>query len=67
MKTLSVVIPAYNEESGIAEIVHRVLDVDDGLREEHVELLEVLKEMGIDDANDSKTDLVRVNRGSDKS
>ena len=32
-----------------------------------IELLEVLKEMGKDDANDSKTDLVRANRGSDKS
>ena len=42
MKTLSVVIPAYNEESGIAEIVHRILDTDEGLREASVELLEVL-------------------------
>ena len=42
MKTLSVVIPAYNEESGIAEILHRVLAVDEGLREVQVELLENL-------------------------
>ena len=42
MKTLSVVIPAYNEESGIAEIVHRVLAVDGELEKVNVELLEVL-------------------------
>jgi glycosyltransferase involved in cell wall biosynthesis len=42
MKTLSVVIPAYNEENGIAEIVHRVLAVNEDLRKEQVELLEVL-------------------------
>ena len=29
--TLSVVIPAYNEEGGIADIVHRVLAVRDDL------------------------------------
>ena len=33
MTTLSVIIPAYNEEQGIAEIVHRVLAVKDKLAE----------------------------------
>ena len=42
MKTLSVVIPAYNEESGIAEILHRVLAVDEELGKAQVELLEIL-------------------------
>jgi len=31
MTMLSVVIPAYNEEAGIAEMVHRVLAVEDSL------------------------------------
>lgn len=42
MTTLSVVIPAYNEESGIAEIVHRVLGIRDGLAEVDVQNLELL-------------------------
>lgn len=42
MKTLSVVIPAYNEENGIAEIAQRVLSVKDGLRAVGVELAELL-------------------------
>ena len=32
MNTLSVVIPAYNEESGIAQIIERVLPIRAGLR-----------------------------------
>ena len=42
MKTLSVVIPAYNEEDGIAEIAERVLSVQDDLRAAGVELAELL-------------------------
>lgn len=42
MTTLSVVIPAYNEEDGIAEIVHRVLAVEDGLKDVGVSDLELL-------------------------
>jgi glycosyltransferase involved in cell wall biosynthesis len=42
MTTLSVVIPAYNEEDGIAEIVERVLSVEDELKEAGVADLELL-------------------------
>jgi hypothetical protein len=42
MKTLSIVIPAYNEESGISDIVHRVLAVDDDLQKVDVDLVEIL-------------------------
>ena len=42
MTTLSVVIPAYNEENGIAEIAGRVLSVKDDLHEAGVENLELL-------------------------
>jgi len=42
MTTLSVVIPAYNEEDGIADIVRRVLSVRDGLKEVGVSELELL-------------------------
>lgn len=42
MTTLTVVIPAYNEENGIATIVHRVLAVRDSLRSANVEGLELL-------------------------
>lgn len=42
MTTLSVVIPAYNEEKGIAEIAGRVLSVKDKLNEAGVEDLELL-------------------------
>jgi len=42
MTTLSVVIPAYNEEDGIAEIVQRVLAVEDDLKKVGVGSLELL-------------------------
>jgi glycosyltransferase involved in cell wall biosynthesis len=42
MTTLSVVIPAYNEENGIAEIAGRVLSVKDDLHKAGVEDLELL-------------------------
>ena len=42
MTTLSVVIPAYNEENGIAEIAGRVLSVKDDLKKAGVEGLELL-------------------------
>ena len=42
MASLSVVIPAYNEEKGIAEIVHRVLSVRQDLEKAGVPLLELL-------------------------
>ena len=52
MTTLSVVIPAYNEESGIAEIAHRVLSVRDALADVGVEHLELLV---VDDGSQDKT------------
>lgn len=42
MATLSIVIPAYNEENGIAEIVHRVLAVRPDLEKAGFPLLELL-------------------------
>ena len=42
MTTLSVVIPAYNEEQGIAEIASRVLSVEPDLKKVGVDQLELL-------------------------
>lgn len=42
MTTLTIVIPAYNEEKGIAEIVHRVLAIKDDLRQASIDQLELL-------------------------
>ncbi|RMF47690.1 MAG: glycosyltransferase family 2 protein [Anaerolineae bacterium] len=42
MTTLSVVIPAYNEEDGIAEIMNRVLAVEKDLADVGVQALELL-------------------------
>jgi glycosyltransferase involved in cell wall biosynthesis len=42
MTTLSVVIPAYNEEAGIAEIAQRVLAIKDDLQKVGVRDLELL-------------------------
>jgi glycosyltransferase involved in cell wall biosynthesis len=52
MTTLSLVIPAYNEETGITEIVWRVLAVGSELRKINVELLELLV---VDDGSKDKT------------
>lgn len=52
MTTLSVVIPAYNEEDGIAEISNRVLAVKDDLVKVGVENLELLV---VDDGSKDKT------------
>jgi glycosyltransferase involved in cell wall biosynthesis len=42
MTTLSVVIPAYNEEAGIAEIAQRVLAIKEDLQKVGVRDLELL-------------------------
>jgi hypothetical protein len=52
MTTLSIVIPAYNEERGIAEIVNRVLDVRYKLDKSGVELVELLV---VDDGSKDRT------------
>jgi len=52
MTTLSVVIPAYNEEDGIAEIAHRVLAVREALRKVNVDDLELIV---VDDGSKDKT------------
>jgi hypothetical protein len=50
--TLSVVIPAYNEEEGITEIVHRVLAIKEDLAKVGVHDLELLV---VDDGSRDKT------------
>lgn len=52
MTTLSVVIPAYNEESGIAEIINRVLDVKHDLTQVGVKDLELIV---VDDGSKDRT------------
>jgi hypothetical protein len=52
MRTLSVVIPAYNEENGIAEIAGRVLDVKEDLAQCDVHLAELLV---VDDGSSDRT------------
>jgi glycosyltransferase involved in cell wall biosynthesis len=52
MTVLSVVIPAYNEENGIAEIVSRVLSVEPALRKVGVDQLELLV---VDDGSKDRT------------
>ena len=42
MTVLSIVIPAYNEEKGIAEIAARVLSIEAALRKVGVDQLELL-------------------------
>jgi glycosyltransferase involved in cell wall biosynthesis len=52
MTTLSVVIPAYNEENGIEEISRRVLGVKDALQEVGVDQLELIV---VDDGSRDRT------------
>ena len=52
MTTLSVVIPAYNEEEGIAEIVNRVLAVGPSLKDVGIDHLELLV---VDDGSKDRT------------
>ena len=52
MSTLSVVIPAYNEEDGIADIVERVLSIEPSLEANGVEGLEVIV---VDDGSQDST------------
>ncbi|MBE2223926.1 MAG: glycosyltransferase family 2 protein [Anaerolineae bacterium] len=52
MATLSVVIPAYNEEDGIAEICHRVLNVRDELHKVGIDDLELIV---VDDGSSDRT------------
>lgn len=52
MTTLSVVIPAYNEEDGIAEIANRVLAVREDLNRVGVDDLELLV---VDDGSEDRT------------
>lgn len=52
MTVLSVVIPAYNEEHGIAEIASRVLSVEPDLQKAGVDQLELLV---VDDGSKDKT------------
>jgi glycosyltransferase involved in cell wall biosynthesis len=52
MTVLSVVIPAYNEENGIAEIASRVLSVEPALKKAGVDRLELLV---VDDGSRDRT------------
>jgi len=52
MPTLSVVIPAYNEEDGITEILERVLAIRDDLADVGIEELEVIV---VDDGSADRT------------
>lgn len=52
MTVLSIVIPAYNEENGIAEIAHRVLAVAPALKKSGVDRLELLV---VDDGSRDRT------------
>ena len=52
MTTLSVVIPAYNEEQGIKEISERVLKIVDGLKQVGVDELELIV---VDDGSKDQT------------
>ena len=52
MTTLSIVIPAYNEERGIAEIAQRVLSVKESLRAVGVGDMELIV---VDDGSHDRT------------
>lgn len=58
MTVLSVIIPAYNEQDGIAEIACRVLSVESDLREAGVDQLELLI---VDDGSRDRTAEVASN------
>ncbi|HLO13485.1 MAG TPA: glycosyltransferase family 2 protein, partial [Anaerolineales bacterium] len=58
MTVLSIVIPAYNEEKGIAEIAMRVLSVESALKKVGVDRLELLV---VDDGSRDKTAEVAEN------
>lgn len=58
MNTLTVVIPAYNEESGIAEIVQRVLNIQADLKKVGVHALELLV---VDDGSHDQTVAIASN------
>ncbi len=58
MTTLSIVIPAYNEEDGISEIIHRVLSIRDDLKKVGVGNLELLV---VDDGSMDRT--AEITRG----
>ena len=54
MTALSIVIPAYNEEAGIAEIARRVLTIKDALVQVGIDQLELLV---VDDGSRDNTAL----------
>ncbi len=58
MTVLSIVIPAYNEENGIAEIANRVLAVGPALKKAGIEKLELLV---VDDGSKDRTAEVAEN------
>ncbi|MCP4544432.1 MAG: glycosyltransferase family 2 protein [Chloroflexi bacterium] len=58
MNVLSVVIPAYNEEDGIAEIIERVLTIRPGLADVGVDDLELIV---VDDGSSDKTATITAN------
>lgn len=63
MTTLSVIIPALDEEDSIAEIVHRVLSAKDGLAAVGIDDLELIV---VDDGSTDRTaDIVRSIDGAD--